>query len=172
MSIRAFRTSSDSSLRVSLQKIRSTIRFAEQERGITYPLARNHKAFAYSGNLYLLIDEGTEQEQLIAATGPLRDHQMMRPILEPYMRRVQFGSQTGLGEHYTAKSRDAYSIVIDPRVRFGEPYVDPIGITTRGLVEAVEAEGGVEQAADMFDIPVEAVWLAVEYHDETVRPGD
>lgn len=171
MSVRSFRTSADKSLQVSLQKIRRTVQIAEQEYSITYPLARQHQAYAYAGNLYLLINEGTTDEALIGATGPFREHHMMRPILEPYMRRVRFDNETGLGNQYTAKSNSEYSIVIDPSVRFGEPYVDPIGVTTRALVEAVAAEGSVEAAADMFDVPFEAVWLAVEYHDETARPA-
>jgi uncharacterized protein (DUF433 family)/DNA-binding transcriptional MerR regulator len=55
------------------------------------------------------------------------------------------------------------TIVIDPRRVFGQPIVAEYGIPTTTLADAVEAEGSVERAAFLYEIPTAIVRDAVNF---------
>lgn len=55
------------------------------------------------------------------------------------------------------------SIIIDPRRSFGQPIAAETGVPTVILAEAVEAEGSVERASAVFEVPVSVVNDAVAF---------
>jgi uncharacterized protein (DUF433 family) len=61
------------------------------------------------------------------------------------------------------------SIVIDPGRAFGQPIASQFGVPTVALAEAVEAEGSLEDAARIFDVPVGIVRDAVNFEESLAR---
>ena len=55
------------------------------------------------------------------------------------------------------------SIVIDPTRAFGQPIATDYGVPTVTLAEAVEAEGSLERAAFLYDVPPRVVRDAVQF---------
>ena len=48
-------------------------------------------------------------------------------------------------------------MVVDPLVCFGHPVVENVWVPTRKLYDAYLVEGGIEEAAQEFDVDPEAV---------------
>ncbi|HEY0803140.1 MAG TPA: hypothetical protein VGD54_20060 [Steroidobacteraceae bacterium] len=55
------------------------------------------------------------------------------------------------------------SIVIDPLRAFGQPIATNYGVPTTALADAVEAEGSVNRAAQLFEVPTQVVRDAVQF---------
>ena len=55
------------------------------------------------------------------------------------------------------------SIVIDPLRAFGQPITTDYGVPTTALADAVEAEGSVSRAAQLFEVPAQIVRDSVQY---------
>jgi len=94
-----------------------------------------------------------------------RPHQIaIRPLVEPYQRDLSF-DQEGLARLFTAYKFGTQEVIIDPSVRFGEPYVPSCGYSARTLYDAVLSEGGIHEAAKAFDVEEAAVEVAYRYYD-------
>lgn len=91
----------------------------------------------------------------------------MKPILEVYLYDLTFDTLSGLATEWTPlKDSDSDAkIVINPKFQYGAPVVMPRGYTVGALVDAVENEGSAEAAADIFEIPLADVKLALRYED-------
>lgn len=48
-------------------------------------------------------------------------------------------------------------VVVDPERSFGQPIDNETGVPTQVLVEAIAAEGSIERAALIYDVPIKAV---------------
>lgn len=59
--------------------------------------------------------------------------------------------------------RGKESIIIDPARAFGQPVAAAFGVPTVALAEAVEAEGSIEHAAALFEVPVDVVRDALHF---------
>ena len=57
-------------------------------------------------------------------------------------------------------------IILDPRHAFGRPVVDEFFVPTDALAQAYKNEGGLEEAADEFELPIELVREAVAFEHE------
>lgn len=57
------------------------------------------------------------------------------------------------------------SIVIDPVRSFGQPIASSYGVPTVVLAEAVKAEGSMERAARLYEVPVGVVRDAVLFEE-------
>lgn len=61
------------------------------------------------------------------------------------------------------------SIVIDPGRAFGQPIASQWGVPTIALAEAAEAEGSAEDAARIFEVPINIVRDAVNFEESLAR---
>lgn len=156
---------------VDLQKIRQAVDLAEA-RGIRYPFAVQHTAYLFSdnkdeghGNIVLKIND-----RLIQASGDARRNIVMKEVAQLYLQDLAFSPSTGLAESYTAwKGPAGKRIVMNPKIRFGEPVVESCGYTAQTLWESYEIEGGVVAAAEAYDVPSEDIELALRYYDHLLN---
>lgn len=157
LAIRAIRQSGT----LSLQKIRQTITEAAKA-GIDFPFAHKHQTFRFGDEVVIKISDS-----LIGLTGEYRQQHLMKPILEVYLYDLTFDTLSGLATEWTPlKDSDSDAkIVINPKFQYGAPVVMPRGYTVGALVDAVENEGSAEAAADIFEIPLADVKLALRYED-------
>jgi uncharacterized protein (DUF433 family) len=150
--------------RVDLDKIREAVDLAE-ERGIPYPFAVKHTAYLFGDNIVLKINN-----QLIQASGSSRKNLVMKEVAQLYLKDLSFAPDTGLADAYTAwHGRSGKRVVMNPRIRFGEPVVESCGYTAQTLWEAYEIEGGIDEAADAYGVTKDEIELALEYQDHLLN---
>jgi len=146
---------------VPLPKIREAVQRAEASYGLTHIFARPHQTALFMGEIFIY-PEGHEAP--IQLTGK-RPHQLaIRQLVEPYQRDLAFDA-SGLARLFTAYRFADQAVIIDPAIRFGEPFVKSCGYSARTLYEAVLSEGGVPQAARAFAVDEAAVEVAFRYYD-------
>ena len=157
--------------KVPLEKIRDAVTLSS-ERGIRYPFAVEHTAYLFGdgeneghGEIVLKIGD-----QMIQASGDGRKNILIKDVAQLYLKDLKFSPVTGLAEEYVAwTDMDGRQIVMNPKIRFGEPVVKNIGYTAQAIWEAYEIEGGIEAAANAYGIGKEYVELTLRYHDHLLN---
>jgi uncharacterized protein (DUF433 family) len=101
---------------------------------------------------------GTRFEQLVnlSASGQLA----VREIFEAHLSRVEWGvlkAATRLYPFVFGEATDAKPIVIDPAISFGRPVVDRVFVSTRSIVERIDAGEDIAAVAADYELSVEAV---------------
>jgi uncharacterized protein (DUF433 family) len=158
MAIRAIRNTG----KLSLQKVRQTI-IESEKLGIRYPFARRHQTYLFADDVVIRLDD----DRLIQVTGKYRQQQLIKPVVELYLDDLTFNPDSGLADEYTPlrDSGNGRKIVINPAVKYGAPVVIPCGYTVNSLVTAVDSEGSIQAAADIYDVPEADVKFALRYED-------
>lgn len=146
--------------KIPLQKIREAVDSC-QEQGFTFPLARDHNLYWFSNRLVLKVNDDTYKGIKPRVD---KDQLYSGPIIEPFLKDVKFGADK-LATVWTPLTRGSYRVDLNAEKRFGMPIIEPGGVLVDALVNAVEAEGSIEAAADAFEVDAEAVLLALKYRE-------
>lgn len=157
LAVRTMRTE----YKVPLPKIREAIVRAEQEYGQTHIFARPHKTVLFGKDILISLDGLPGPLQL---TGKNPNQITIKPVVEMYLRDLGY-DDTGLANLFTAFKYANQRVLIDPAVRFGEPYIPDCGYSAQTLRDAVISEGGVREAAKAFDVHEDAVEVAYRYYE-------
>jgi hypothetical protein len=144
--------------KVPLVKFRQAIKIAKDKFGLDHPFARQH--FTYLFGDELVIRPG--KDEFVEASGKHKGQRLF-PFVEVYLKDLSF-DRSGLANRYQvftfkgghADGRTNVPVVMDPERRFGEPLL-PSGYSARTLWEAIQAEGGIERTAKVYQIPREEV---------------
>lgn len=147
---------------LSLQKIRATIEAADKH-GVNYPFARKHTTYVFHDDVVLRLNSGN----LIQVTGKYKEQHLLEPIVQNYLDDMGFDDD-GLVDEYVPMQQGFRKVVLKPTVNFGAPTVFPCGYTVRTLLDALDAEGSVESAANVCDVHHEDVRVAAAY-ENTLR---
>jgi len=162
---------------VPLQKIRGTVEFDKVHYGVSHPLAMQHTTYLYDRqgsapaeadadaryDLVIKLPLYDDSDKLIAITGKTAGNQMIKEVVELFLKDVSFG-ESGLAEAYSAWQRDGLEITMNPKRHFGEPLL-PSGYTAPAIWEAVKIEGSIDVAAKAYGIDRKEVELACSYLD-------
>ena len=141
---------------VSLQSIRRALRSASEILGTPTPFA--HSDIQTDGrSLFLKTTDAGSEKVLVDL---LKSQYTFERIIRPTFKDIDFDNKVASRWWPLSRSR---RVVIDPRRSFGRPVDVETGVETEVLVSAVEAEGGVKEAAAAFDVPVAAVKAAIEF---------
>lgn len=147
--------------KIPLPKIREAISLAEKDYGQTHIFARPHKTVLFGKDILITLDGLPGPLQL---TGKNPHQITIRPVVEMYLRDLSY-DENGLANLFTAFKYANQRVIIDPAVRFGEPYVPDCGYSAQTLRDAVISEGGVREAAKAFDVHEDAVEVAYRYYE-------
>jgi uncharacterized protein (DUF433 family) len=143
---------------VPLDAVRTALRYAERELGIERLLLREELRTS-GGELFL--DRYGELVNL-SASGQLA----MRRIFETHLQRVEWGalgSAIRLYPFVLAERRDEKPIIIDPQIAFGRPVVEKAFVSTRTILERIDAGETVEDLARDYELTAEAIEEAVVF---------
>jgi len=143
---------------VPLDAVRTALRYAESELGIEQLLLREELRTS-GGDLFL--DRYGEFVNL-SASGQLA----MRRIFENHIERVEWGalhSAVRLYPFVLAERADEKPIVIDPQISFGRPVVERAFVSTRSILERIDAGETVEEVARDNELSIEAIEGAVVF---------
>lgn len=89
-----------------------------------------------------------------------------REIFDAHLDRIEWDEETGLPKRlhpFVAPFRPTDSIVIDPRVCFGQPTVKGHGVTTIAIMERLNAGEGKEEVAEDYGMNLSLVNDAMLY---------
>lgn len=144
---------------VSAPDLRKALRYAESELGIDKLLLRKD-LLTDAGRIFLdrygqLID--------LSNSGQLA----MRRVLQAHLRRVEWDTRSLPVRLYPFLSADgaaeARPITIDPRVAFGRPVVQRVGVSTRAITERLDAGESVAEVATDYDLTQDEIEQAALY---------
>ena len=148
------------SRKIGLQTIRKAIRLAEQRVGSSRPLSTLR--FKTDGARIFF-------EDLEVAEGepPLEElftsQRQLRTIIEQTLYDIDF--EDDCPRRWWPSGRHA-GIVVDPARSFGQPIEAETSIPVHTLALAAEVEGGVDEAARLYEIPSRSVRRAVRFEHE------
>ena len=143
---------------VPLNAVRQALAFAQREMKIDQLLLREELCTA-GGQLFL---DRYGQLISLSASGQLA----MRKVFEAHLKRVEWGklrSPVRLYPFVVSESADAKPIVIDPRISFGRPVIDKAFVSTRSIVDRIDAGEKVEDVARDYNLAPEAIEEAAVY---------
>ena len=143
-------------MRIGLPTIRQCIERARQIVGDERPFSTQE--FKTDGkNIFLEITKGLDEPVFIN----LKNSQgVFKRVVEPSLQDLDFGP-TGAERWWLLHGKK--TVVADPARSFGQPILADHGISTARMVEAVEAEGSVEQAAKVYEIQPRLIRDALAY---------
>jgi uncharacterized protein (DUF433 family) len=172
LAIRSVRISTKT--KFPLQKIRKARIEATARYSLDFPLAaRGHRIFIFGPReapakceMVIEIGPSTDEstDRLLQLTGKKRGNLVLADIAEPFMEELEFG-KSDYAERFTAFVHKDRPIVMDPRMRLGEPYLPSCGYTARALWDAYQSEGGIEHAAKAYGVDKEDVEAAYKFFD-------
>ena len=151
LAIRAIKNSHN----IPLYKIREAIETAKKDYQIDYPFARKHVTQTDGKEIFIYLGE-----DLINLTGKHKGQLNLKKIVEAYLEDLAF-NDNGYANNYSPEK----GIILNPKIRFGEPVLEKCGITAYTLYEAVQVEGGFETVADIYEININDVKIAYKYFD-------
>ncbi len=152
--LRSFRTEHG----VPLGAVRQALAYAQRELRIDQLLLREELCTS-GGELFL--DRYGELMNL-SASGQLA----IRKVFEAHLKRVEWGKlrfPVRLYPFLFSESADVKSILIDPQISFGRPVVGAAFISTRSIVDRIDAGEKVEDVARDYRLTREVVEEAVVY---------
>lgn len=142
--------------RIGLPTIRKCIERAREIVGDERPFST--QAFRTDGKtIFLEITRDLDEPEFI----DLRKSQgVFKRVVEPSLQDLDFGP--GGAERWWLL-HGKKTVVADPTRSFGQPILAECGISTARMVEAVAAEGSVEQAARVYEIKPRLIRDAIAY---------
>lgn len=143
---------------VPLAEVRQALAYAQQKLKIDQLLLREELRTA-AGKLFL--DRYGELVNL-SASGQLA----MRKVFETHLTRVEWGSLQSAVRLYpflVSESADAKPIVIDPQISLGRPVVGKAFVSTRSILDRIDAGEKVEDVARDYGLTNTAVEEAVVF---------
>lgn len=146
---------------VSLQTIREALDNAERRLGIRHLLAhRDHRTVVVGRDIHVYLKD--DPAHPVGLTGRDVGQKSFTTCIEAYMDDLEF-NRKGLAQLYRVFSFKDQQVIMDPRIRFGEPVLATCGHTAETLWRAAVAEGSIERAAELYEVEADAVAAAYRY---------
>ena len=132
---------------VSLQKIRKVHQKAAAKVGHKHPFCVGEIYHKHGGIFTRTTDdEGVGQGPVIDV---LSNQAYFNAVIMPFFKKIEYDHLTDLAKLW----RIAEGVVVDPTINFGKPTVEEVGIATRVLAGAFEANGrDADRVADWYGI--------------------
>jgi uncharacterized protein (DUF433 family) len=99
---------------------------------------------------------------LVAVTGDHRGQVAIRPVLAKYLERIERERGQLLRLYPLVKGEDR-SVAIDPRRRFGKPYLVELGVETSAIASRYRAGESVRSIAKDFDASTDQIKRALRF---------
>ncbi len=160
MSVRSIRLMK----KTPLQRIRDAVSAASQEFEIEFPLAARHRIFFLGEEIIINVGD-QESKKYLQVTGRHKSNFVLTEVAEFFKENLFFDDVLGLASSYRPFEYKNCGIVMDPTIRFGEPYLPSCGYSAQSLMDAYQSEGGLEPAAKAYSVQVHEVETAVRFYD-------
>jgi len=144
---------------VSLQYIRRAAIEASQIFQTNHPFAFR-RLYTDGKYIFVQLQEINGRESLLEL---VRGGQyVFHKIIREYLDQVEFDTTTEIAIRWWPLGRK-HPIVVDPKISFGAPIIDPVGVPTAAVAETYLAEGSIEAVASWYELSVKQVREAVHF---------
>lgn len=143
---------------IPLLGVRQALSYAEHQLGVADLL--RHEQLCTSGKDLFLSRYGKLIN--LSASGQLA----MRSVFDAHLKRIEWGplhSAVRLYPFVTETAGDARPIIIDPTISFGRPVVGEAFVSTRSIVDRIDAGESVADVARDYRLSPGAIEEAVLY---------
>ena len=148
---------------VTFQQVRKAVRFLRKELKDQHPLASQ-----------MMLTDGVNifVKHLGKLIGANQDgQQAITEAIEPFLKRVQRDKAGASVRLFPITRRESdspavdspWSIAVDPRVRFGRPFLVDCGVETSAIADRVRAGESLEDLAMDFGVDGETILEAIRY---------
>ena len=147
---------------VHLSEIRAIMNEARAEMKRPHPFATD-RVFQTDG---VRIVSGIASRNGISDIYDLRSRnfEMVPVVLKSLKDGVIYDLQ-GDARAWVPRRKLAPNVIIDARLAFGRPIIKSRGIPTEAIADAARAEGSIEAAAELFEIPRKWAQQAVDFEE-------
>lgn len=134
--------------------------------GTEHPFAMR-KFFADPTGIYALLRESNGGESLVGLQG--HGQHALREVVQPYLGQLEFDPMEVPTRWWPLGHEGR--VVVDPQVSFGEPIVAEIGVPTRVLADALQAEReydsdrAMERVSWVYKVAPRHVQTAVRFEE-------
>lgn len=148
---------------IGIRTMRKAIKLAEERLGASRPLSTLR--FKTDGARIFFEDlESAEGEPAIEDL--FTGQKQMRSVIEQTLQDIDFDD--GLPQLWWPLGRRG-GVVVDPERSFGQPIEVETSIPTETLAIAAEVEGGIAEAARLYEVPNRAVQRAVRFEHKLAQ---
>jgi len=150
----------------SWKLIKTAARTASKIFETEHPFAMK-QLFADPEGIYALIEEADGDESLVELVG--HGQHTLRDFVRPYLGQLDFDPRE-VARRWRPLGAEG-GVVLDPRIAFGAPIVEEVGIPARTLSSAFDAESSsgrraaIETVAWMFEVKPEHVEMSLTFRD-------
>lgn len=147
----------------SLQSLRKAAETARDELKCEHPFALYGAKFvAERKNIFLTVARNERDSKLLNLV--TKQYAMYAVLEDVLSRGLSFDPTSGLAERWRPRDREFPHVIIDPRVAYGQPIIEPVGVPTDSIFATWNAEGGdFKVVADWFEIDELTAKEAVEF---------
>ena len=163
--------------KIPLSRIREAYRRAQEDYGVEYPFAMKHGVFVFGDlsypkkcklGIFIPGKDSDDQRGFVKKlayqlTGKNRKNQLLWSIVQPFSEHLEF-NDAGFASEYTAHKAHGHTIVMNPEVRFGKPFLVDVGFEAETLANAVAVERSVKRVSRLYHVDESAVRAALDYH--------
>jgi uncharacterized protein (DUF433 family) len=140
---------------VSLQRIRKVHKTLSANAGTAHPFCERE---IYHSGGQIFTRPLNDAAGLIIE--PLTNQAYINDVIMPFLEKIEYDHVTNLAKLWHISN----GVIVDPSRCFGKPIVSDVGIATRVLAAAYEANGrDANRVADWFEIEPEHVIAAVSF---------
>lgn len=86
-------------------------------------------------------------------------------VLEPFCASLDFDQASSLASRYFPLGKH-HPVVVDPRRAFGRPVIEGTNLTTETIMSLLRGGEAVENVAESFQIPLDAVLSAKAFEQQ------
>ena len=147
----------------SLQSLRKAAEIARLELKCQHPFALyGAKFIGERKNIFLKVAKESGDTSLLNLV--TRQYAMYDVLEEILSRSLTFDPTTGLATRWKPRDKEFPHVIVDPKIAFGQPVIEPAGVPTEAIHATWKAEGGSYPAtAEWFGIGESLVQEAVEF---------
>jgi uncharacterized protein (DUF433 family) len=145
--------------------VRDAIFEARETYDLPYPLSvKGHIVYADEHGTIHILPPGHHHPVVMAGKG--KGQGSFGEVVKKYLKRLEFDDKGIANRFIVFEKVDANGAkrraIMDPKTNFGEPTVEGTPYRVETLVNAVEIEGGIENAARIYEVSPDDVIVAME----------
>jgi uncharacterized protein (DUF433 family) len=144
---------------VPLRELRRFVERLRDDLGVPYPLAHAQPWVGEGKKLLLSAQEDAGLAPEFCLVAFVSDQLVLTGPSDSFVHRVRFENDVAIA--WRPHDDERSPVEMRPDVRFGRPAIK--GISTEAIWEHIEADEGIDEVADQFDLTIEDVRWAVSY---------
>ena len=148
---------------VTLQSLRKAAQTLRELLGQDHPFATSNVKFM-TDRQEVFVRAANEERDTVLLNLVTKQYEMYAVLEEVLARGLAFHPSSGIALEWHPKPKEFPSVLLNPKISFGQPIIMPHKVPTEAIFNSWKAEDGSYQAvAEWFDVAESAAREAVEF---------